>query len=190
MDFLGNITTLSEVPAQDLSGVDASYQTAAPKAGETVVVLHTNMGDIKMRFFAEAAPAAANNFVALAKAGKFDNTIFHRVIRGFMIQGGDYTLFNGYGGESIYKEEFGLETTEYLSNVRGSVAMANRGPGTNGSQFYINQVNNAYLDGSYTVFAQVYEGMDVVDKIASVDTNYNDKPLSDVVINSAEVSAY
>ena len=78
----------------------------------------------------------------------------------------------------------------YLTNIEGSVAMANRGPGTNGSQFYINQINNNYLDGNYTVFGQVYEGMDVVNAIASVKTGANDKPLKDVILESAELHEY
>ena len=190
MASFGTYKNISEVPAGDTSKLDASYQSSAPKAGDTVAVIHTSMGDIKMRFFPEAAPLAVNNFIALAEDGRYDGTIFHRVINGFMIQGGDYTNFNGTGGESIYGEEFGLEVSRYLSNITGSVAMANRGPGTNGSQFYINQVNNTYLDGGYTVFGQVYEGMDVVNAIASVDTDYRDKPLTDVKIISAEVMKY
>ena len=187
MDSIKFYKTISEVPAGDASKLNASYQSAAPQTGDIIAVLKTSMGDIKLRFFPEAAPIAVNNFIALAMDGRYDGTIFHRVISGFMIQGGDYTEFNGYGGESIYGEDFDLEISEYLSNIPGSVAMANRGPGTNGSQFYINQVSNTYLDGSYTVFAQVYEGMDVVNAIASVDTNYNDKPLTDVRLNSVEI---
>lgn len=190
MDSVKLYKTISEVPAPDASKLNREYQSSSPEAGDIVAVLHTSMGDIKLRFFPEAAPVAVNNFIALAADGKYDGTIFHRVISGFMIQGGDYTNFNGTGGESVYGEEFDLEVTEYLSNIPGSVAMANRGPGTNGSQFYINQVNNGYLDGSYTVFGQVYEGMDVVNAIASVDTNFRDKPLNDVLITSAEVRKY
>ena len=133
---------------------------------------------------------AVTSFKALAKAGRYDKTIFHRVIKNFMIQGGDYTKFNGTGGQSAFGEEFDLEISDYLRNTAGSVAMANRGPGTNGSQFYINQVDNGYLDGNYTVFAQVYEGMDVVNDIAGVKTDYNDKPVSDVILESVELHKY
>ncbi|MBQ3264744.1 MAG: peptidylprolyl isomerase [Ruminococcus sp.] len=190
MVLSGSYTNIKDVPAPDLSAVDAEYQHKDPAAGETVATLHTSFGDISIRFFPEAAPVAVNNFIALAKAEKFNDTIFHRVIGSFMIQGGDYTEFNGYGGESIYGDEFDLEVTEYLSNIEGSVAMANRGPGTNGSQFYINQVDNTYLDGKYTVFAQVFDGMDVVNDIAQVDTDRYDKPLNDVVLESVEVYEY
>ena len=190
MVLSGSYTKISEVPKADLSKVDASYQNAEVKSGDVIAVMHTSMGDIKMRFFPEAAPLAVNNFIALAKAGKYNNTIFHRVINNFMIQGGDYTNFNGTGGASVYGEEFALETSPNLHNSVGAVAMANRGPDTNGSQFYINQVNNNYLDGSYTVFAQVFEGMDIVNKIAVVDTDYSDKPLTDVTLTGIEITEY
>ena len=190
MELMGSYTNISDVPAADLSGLDAEYQHKEPVTGETVATLHTNYGDISMKFFPEAAPLAVNSFIALAKADRFNDTIFHRVIENFMIQGGDYTDFNGTGGESIYGDEFDLEVTEYLSNIEGAVAMANRGPGTNGSQFYINQVDNTYLDGKYTVFAQVFDGMDVVNDIAQVKTSYGDKPVNDVVLESVEIYEY
>ena len=186
----GSYTEIKDVPAADLSAVDAEYQHKEPVKGENVATLHTNYGDISIRFFPEAAPLAVNSFIALAKADKYNDTIFHRVINGFMIQGGDYTNFNGTGGESIYGDEFDLEISEYLSNIEGSVAMANRGPGTNGSQFYINQVDNTYLDGKYTVFAQVFDGMDVVNDIAQVETDYHDKPVNDVILESVEIYEY
>lgn len=172
--------------------VDDDYAIREPESGETVAILHTNMGDIKMRFLDEIAPLATNSFIALAEAGRYDNTIFHRVINDFMIQGGDYTNFNGTGGASAYGTEFPNEVSEYASNIRGSVAMANAGADTNGSQFYINQCHedNTYLDGSYTVFGWVYEGMDVVDAIAAVATDYSDKPLEDVVLEYVEVTEY
>ncbi len=190
MVLSGGYTDVSEVPKANPAAADAEYQHKDPVKGEIVATLHTNFGDISMRFFPEVAPLAVNNFIALAKAGRYEDTIFHRVINGFMIQGGDYTNFNGTGGESIYGDEFDLEIAEHLSNIEGSVAMANRGPGTNGSQFYINQVNNTYLDGGYTVFAQVFDGMDVVNDIAQVDTDMRDKPVSDVVLESIEVYPY
>ena len=190
MVLSGGYTDVNEVPKANPEAADAEYQHKDPVKGDTVATLHTNYGDISVRFFPEVAPLAVNNFIALAKAGRYEDTIFHRVINGFMIQGGDYTNFNGTGGESIYGDEFDLEISDHLSNIEGSVAMANRGPGTNGSQFYINQVNNTYLDGGYTVFAQVFDGMDVVNDIAQVDTDMRDKPVSDVVLESIEVYLY
>ena len=177
--------------AEDVT-VEDDYATREPEKGETVAVIHTNYGDISMRFLDKIAPLATNNFIALAENGRFDQTIFHRVISDFMIQGGDYTNFNGTGGASAYGTEFDNEVSEYASNVRGSVAMANAGPDTNGSQFYINQCpnDNTYLDGSYTVFGWVYEGMDVVDAIASVSTDSSDKPLDDVIIEYVEILEY
>ncbi|MBQ9471596.1 MAG: peptidylprolyl isomerase [Ruminococcus sp.] len=179
--------SIKDVPKQNLDAANAEYQTKAPEKGEEVATLHTNYGDISFKFFPEVAPMAVTSFKALAKAGRYDNTIFHRVIKNFMIQGGDYTKFNGTGGQSAFGEEFDLEISDYLRNTAGSVAMANRGPGTNGSQFYINQVDNGYLDGNYTVFAQVYEGMDVVNDIAAVKTDSSDKPVSDVILESVEL---
>ena len=169
--------------------VDDEYSAREPEKGETVAIIHTSMGDIKMRFLDEIAPLATNSFIALANEGRYDNTIFHRVINNFMIPCGDYTNFNGTGGASAYGVEFPNEVSEYASNIRGAVAMANAGPDTNGSQFYINQVDNFYLDGGYTVFGWVYEGMDVVDEIASVPTS-SDRPLEDVVIESVEIEEY
>ena len=190
MVLQGKYTKIADIPVADKARADENYQSAQVKKGDVVAILHTSEGDISMRFFAEVAPIAVNNFIALSKAGKYDNTIFHRVINNFMIQGGDYTKGNGTGGESIYGKEFALEPVDNVSNIAGSVAMANRGPGTNGSQFYINQVDNQYLDGNYTVFGQVYDGMDVVNKIASVQTDYNDKPVNDVTLNSVEITKY
>ena len=167
MVLSGSITNLSDVPAADLSKIDTDYQTAAPKSGDVV-----------------------NNFIALAKAGKYDNTIFHRVIKDFMIQGGDFTNFNGTGGESIYGETFGYEISDYVLNIPGAVAMAHSAmPDSNGSQFYINQANNNWLDGDYTVFGQVYEGMEVVDEIANVAV-VGEAPAEKVTLDSVEITTY
>ena len=184
------LMSIKDVPAQNLDAADAEYQFKEPQKGEEVATLHTNYGDISIKFFPEVAPKAVTSFKELAKAGRYDDTIFHRVISNFMIQGGDYTKFNGTGGESAFGEEFDLEISDYLRNIEGSVAMANRGPGTNGSQFYINQVENGHLDGNYTVFAQVFDGMDVVNDIAQVETDYNDKPVNDVILESVELYKY
>ena len=115
------------------------YQLEMPKEGEEIAILHTSMGDITWRFFPENAPKAVENFIALAKDGKYNNTIFHRVINNFMIQGGDYENHNGTGGTSSYGAAFEDEFCDTLYNIRGSVAMANSGPNTNGAQFFINQ---------------------------------------------------
>ena len=118
---------------------DYAYQLAAPAVGETVAIMHTNMGDISIRFFPEAAPKAVENFLTHARNGYYDGLIFHRVIEDFMIQGGD-PKGTGAGGESIWGSAFEDEFDKKLHNLRGSLAMANSGVNTNGSQFFINQI--------------------------------------------------
>lgn len=156
------------------------------KVDATSATIHTNMGDITVELYPEEAPKAVENFVTHAKDGYYDGIIFHRVIQNFMIQGGDPTG-TGRGGESIWKKPFEDEFSKNRSNVRGAISMANAGPNTNGSQFFIVQRDSTYLDGVHTVFGKVTEGMDVVDKIASVPTDLMDKPLNDVVIESITV---
>ena len=193
------------------------YQLDEVKSGDTVAVMHTNMGDIRLKFFPKEAPKAVENFLTHAKNGYYDGTVFHRVINDFMIQGGDPTA-TGMGGESVWGENFEDEFDPALHNLRGALCMANAGPGTNGSQFFIVQAKivpenmlsqmqglsdrgfsedivSAYaqfggtpwLDFRHTVFGQVIDGMDTVDKIAKTPVGPNDKPVSDVVINSIEV---
>ena len=175
--------------------------------------IKTNMGDIKLALFKDQAPKTVDNFIGLSKEGKYDNVIFHRVINGFMIQGGDPTG-TGMGGESIYGKSFEDEFSNELFNIRGALSMANAGPNTNGSQFCIGQAKNIpdemfdqmkeagypeeiieaykeggtpWLDHRHTVFGQVISGMDVVDKIAAVETTFGDKPKDDVVIVGVEI---
>ena len=190
------LLNIDDVPAANLDAADADYQLKEPEKGDTIAILHTNFGDITFKFFPEVAPKAVNSFIALAKAGRYDNTIFHRITttaqNGLaVVQGGDYTNFNGTGGGSAYGVEFGLEVSDYLRNIEGSVAMARRDdPESNGSQFYINSAENGFLDGKYTVFAQVIDGMDVVNEIAKVETDYASKPLEDVIITGIEIKTY
>lgn len=170
-------------------------QTAYPENGDTVAVFHTNYGDFAMSFFEEDAPKGCENFITLAKGGKYDGSIFHRVIENFMIQGGDYTNGDGTGGESCWGEEFDLECVDYLKNIRGAVSYANRGPGTNGSQFFVNSADNNYLDGSYTVFGQVFAGMEVVDLISQCNKQMGSdgamsKPIDTIELQSVEVTEY
>lgn len=236
---------------------EAGYQLDMPSEGEEVAIMHTSMGDICMRFFPEAAPKTVENFITHAKDGYYDNLTFHRVINGFMIQGGDPNG-DGTGGESIYGEKFEDEFSNKLFNLRGSVAMANSGADTNGSQFFINQAKpeqfsgwtnleaqwkevhqyisnyiadgqldtlvtqfnyiyaldtdiipddvkklyeenggNPTLDGAFNavdrghaVFAQVYDGMDIVDKISAVEVDGSSKPTEDVIIKSIDIVNY
>lgn len=240
------------------------FQLEMPAVGERIAILHTNKGDISLRLFPEAAPKAVENFIALAESRYYEGVTFHRVIDDFMIQTGDPTG-TGSGGESFDGEPFEDEFDEKLLNLRGAVAMANRGVDTNTSQFFINQSpadefpgrdyytrtryeneyfyllqsqgqsfatqypdidtyieqyyggmnpdpekvpdevwelygktgGNISLDGAWrqdgkghTVFAQVFAGMEVVDAIAAVETDDDDKPVEDVVITRVEITTY
>jgi peptidyl-prolyl cis-trans isomerase B (cyclophilin B) len=182
-------------------------------SNEALVIMNTSMGSIKIKLFPELAPKTVENFLTHAENGYYNGIIFHRVIEDFMIQGGDPTG-TGMGGESIYGQEFEDEFSMNLFNFRGALSMANAGPNTNGSQFFIVQASDApasaeelksrgwpeeiaeayvkmggtpHLDQKHTVFGQVIDGMDVVDKIAAVDKGANDKPLEDVTIDSIEI---
>ena len=187
-------------------------QLEMPSKGEKIAVMKTNMGDIKIRLFPEIAPKAVENFISHSQDGYYDGLIFHRVIKDFMIQGGDPTG-TGRGGESIYGRSFEDEFDLSARNYRGALSMANAGPNTNGSQFFIVQAKNVdeglisqmveladkgfpqevtenykkvggtpWLDFKHTVFGQVFEGMDVVDAIAGVKVGPQDKPVDDVII--------
>lgn len=182
-------------------------------ANEALVVMNTTMGPIKIKLFPEKAPKTVENFLTHAENGYYDGIIFHRVIPEFMIQGGDPNG-TGMGGESIYGGSFQDEFTMDLFNLRGALSMANSGPNTNGSQFFIVQANNAngsakqltdggwpeeiaqayekmggtpHLDQKHTVFGQVIEGMDVVDKIANAKADRSDKPVEEISIESIEI---
>jgi peptidylprolyl isomerase len=147
-----------------------------------IAVLETNMGTIKIELYSDM-PVTAGNFEKLVGKGFYNGVIFHRIIDGFMLQGGDPTG-TGMGGPGYkIKDEF----TNHNRNDRGTISMANSGPNTGGSQFFINLVNNNFLDTKHPVFGKVVEGMDVVDKIAKVRTNSEDRPLSDVKIVKAYI---
>lgn len=195
----------------------SNMQLEPIKSGDTVAVLSTNMGDITIKLFPEKAPKTVENFTTHIKNGYYDGIVFHRVINDFMIQGGDPTA-TGCGGESIWGNSFEDEFDEDLRNYRGALSMANAGPNTNGSQFFIVQAKTVdeglieqmkdladrgypmeatenyakiggtpHLDFRHTVFGQVTDGMDTVDKIAAVKVGMGDKPIVDVVIESAKV---
>lgn len=181
-----------------------------------LVTVHTNLGDFTLELFPELAPKTVENFVTHAKNGYYNGVIFHRVIEDFMIQGGDPTG-TGMGGESIYGRTFEDEFSREAFNLYGTLSMANAGPNTNGSQFFIvtaKQVpaqmlkqlkdggwpeeiveeyakvgGTPWLDHRHTVFGRVVEGMDVVLKIEGVKRNAQDRPLEDVVIESMDVKA-
>ncbi len=153
------------------------------------VTLKTNMGDIDIKMY-DDMPITAGNFVKLVKEGFYDGLTFHRVIADFMIQGGCPNGTGTGGPGYTIKDEF----VKGHSNKRGTISMANAGPNTGGSQFFINLVDNGYLDWdnrstpyAHPVFGKVVKGMEVVDAIAAVETNRNDKPLHDVTIVQATV---
>jgi cyclophilin family peptidyl-prolyl cis-trans isomerase len=165
-------------------------QTASPEAGDQIAVIETNMGIIKIRLFPTKVPKTVENFVGLIEKEYYNGIIFHRVIPDFMIQGGDPTG-TGTGGESLWGGKFEDEFHPDLKNIRGALSMANAGPNTNGSQFFIVQAEaTPWLDGLHSVFGQVFEGMDVVDAIAKVDRDGRDKPLEDVVMEKVTVEVY
>jgi peptidyl-prolyl cis-trans isomerase B (cyclophilin B) len=145
--------------------------------------LHTNHGAIAVELFDEDAPKTVENFVKLARDGFYDGVVFHRVIPDFMIQGGDPTGTGTGGPGYTFEDEFNDHKVE-----RGALAMANAGPNTNGSQFFIVTTQAApWLDGKHTVFGRVTEGMDAVDSISGVDTDANDKPREAVTIERVEL---
>jgi len=163
-----------------------TYQMQWFKEGDVWVIMTTTNWKIEIKLFPKDAPKAVNNFLALSKKGYYDGVIFHRVIKDFMIQWGD-PEWTGMWWKSIYGSEFEDEFSSNLSNIRGSLSMANAGANTNWSQFFINQKDNNFLDNKHTVFGQVVSWMDNVDKIASVKTDSNDKPKKDIKIIKMEV---
>ncbi|MEK3887708.1 peptidylprolyl isomerase [Bacillus sp. FSL K6-3431] len=214
-------STEEKTEANEKEGdVDMTEQVSYPQLSnevadnEKLVQMNTNMGSIKIKLFPEQAPKTVENFVTHAKDGYYNGIIFHRVIEDFMIQGGDPTG-TGAGGESIYGESFEDEFSRQLFNINGALSMANAGPGTNGSQFFIVQNSQVdprmeksmekagfpkeiiaaymekggtpHLDFKHTVFGQVVEGMDVVNNIAKVKKGGADKPVEDVVIESIDI---
>ncbi len=151
----------------------------------TKVMIETNKGKIILELYTGTMPITAGNFVKLVEQGFYNGVIFHRIIPGFMIQGGDPTG-TGMGGPG-YKIKDEFTGTNLDKNNRGTISMANAGPNTGGSQFFINLVDNNFLDGRHPVFGKVIEGIEVVDAISNVETDSQDRPLEDVVIIGAKV---
>ena len=151
----------------------------------TRVKLETNYGDILINLYSDM-PITTENFVNLAKSGIYDGVIFHRIIDGFMIQGGDPTG-TGYGDPKIPNIQDEFSHTGGNKNNRGTISMANAGPNTGSSQFFINLVDNNFLDSKHPAFGKVVEGMDVVDKIAKVKIDENDRPLKEVKIIKSQI---
>lgn len=192
----------------------SNYPQLNLEESKVTAIIKTNRGEIKVALFPEKAPKTVKNFIELSKKGYYDGVIFHRVIPDFMVQGGDPTG-TGMGGESIYGEKFEDEFSKDVFNLRGALSMANAGPNTNGSQFFIVQNQNVpanmmdqlegagfpteiieayknggtpWLDFRHTVFGHVMEGMEVVDEMASVQRDPQDRPLYDITIDGIEIN--
>lgn len=212
---------------QNTEATKVGFQLEQPQKDEEIAIFKTNMGNFKVRFFPEEAPKAVESFKKHAENNYYNNQTFHRIIADFMIQSGD-PKGNGTGGESIWEKPFEDEFSPNLFNITGALSMANAGPNTNGSQFFINnqspdkfmgwekiknngsvdmkkitdEIKNLYiknggnptLDGWYsitgrghTVFGQIFEGMDTINKISLVKTDENDKPVNPVIIEKITI---
>ena len=192
----------------------SQYPQLNLEESKVTALIKTNRGNITVALFPEKAPKTVKNFIELSKKGYYDGVIFHRVIPDFMVQGGDPTG-TGMGGESIYGAKFEDEFSKDLFNLRGALSMANAGPNTNGSQFFIVQNKNVpanmlgqlegagfpeevieayknggtpWLDFRHTVFGHVIEGMDVVDEMSSVKRDSQDRPQYDITIDGIEIT--
>jgi cyclophilin family peptidyl-prolyl cis-trans isomerase len=153
----------------------------------SVAVIKTNMGTIEIELFAKETPKTVENFTGLANKGYYTGVIFHRVIDGFMIQGGDPTG-TGRGGESFWGKKFNDEIVkELVFDKEGLLAMANAGPNTNGSQFFITLAPTTWLNGNHTIFGKVIKGMEVVKAIGKVEKGPQDRPLKDVLMESVTI---
>lgn len=170
----------ARLEAEALAKHALSNQIAMPKTGDKIAVIETGFGTIKMKLFTEQVPEMSKNFEELANAGNYDGAPFHRVVKDFMIQTGDFTNQNGTGGHSYKGEGTRLpdEIVGELVHAYGTVSMANSGPNTNGSQFFIvtNKQGTPFLDGGYTIFGQVFEGMDVAVKIQDLQVPGTEQP--------------
>lgn len=145
------------------------------------VDVNNNRGRILISLNNKVTPKTSKNFSVLCEKKAYVNSPFHRVIKDFMIQGGDFTNYDGTGGISIYGNTFRDENF-HLKNVRGTISMANSGPNTNGSQFFISTKDNDFLDDKHVVFGKVIKGMDLVDYMETVETDNNDRPLNEIKI--------
>lgn len=184
-------STDSDVNGTSTATTTQTTTNTTDNMSKSTAVFKTNKGTIEIELFTEDTPKTTENFIKLANSGYYNGTKFHRVIDGFMIQGGDPLTKDdskqaqwGTGGPGY---TFADEFVSSLSNVPGTISMANAGPGTNGSQFFINVAPNTFLDGKHSVFGKVVAGMDVVTAISKVETVPGDRPLSAVIIESVEI---
>lgn len=186
-----NMNTLSQTNTNSMKAC-ATDQLALPKKGEEIVTITTSMGVIKAKFFSCDTPKTVANFIGLAKKGYYDGIIFHRVIEDFMIQGGD-PKGEGIGGDTFDGKPLMDEVAPAIKHLYGTLSMAKTAaPNSASSQFFIvqNHEGTSFLNGGYTAFGQVFEGFDVVDKIAKVKKDARDKPLTAVKMEKVEISTY
>lgn len=188
VDDLTDPDNIQDIPSMAYATLEGQQDLASDY---NAAILHTNLGDITVTLYADASPKTVNNFLNLAQAGEYNGTKFHRVIKDFMIQGGDplskddaKQAFWGTGGPDYrFEDEFNDKPL-----VRGSLAMANAGPNTNGSQFFIvTAAATPWLDGKHTNFGYVYDGMNVVDQVENAQTAPGDRPLENIVVESIEL---
>lgn len=191
-----NNSVADQQVAKDDPITNLKMQLSNPKKGEEIAVLSTSMGDVKVKLFPEIAPETVKNFEELIKQDKYKNVPIHRVINDFMIQMGDFENGNGTGGYSYMGPGTTIkdEPSTKLKHIYGALSMAKtQMPNSGGSQFFIVQNKDGahHLDGIHTVFGQVMEGMDIVEKIAKAKTNpMNDRPVSDIFLKSVSLSTY
>lgn len=192
--ILGRALLFSMVLCLMPVGVCAQEDSTTTSEEETVVsseevraIIETNLGTITLRLYADKTPKTVENFVGLAEKGYYEGVVFHRIIPQFMMQGGDPTG-TGMGGRSIWGEPFEDEIVEDLVfDRRGQVAMANAGPGTNGSQFFITFAPTSWLTGKHTIFGEVIDGEEVLDAIEKAPIGPRDKPIDDIVMQKVTI---
>jgi peptidyl-prolyl cis-trans isomerase B (cyclophilin B) len=184
-----DINTETNLTTNNENIMNNSIQTQGLQEGDIAAVMKTTNGTITLKLFTNLVPKTTTNFIALAKKGYYNDVIFHRVIKWFMIQWGD-PEGTWMGWESIYGEKFDDEFTPELTNIKYSISMANAWANTNWSQFFINEANNNFLDNKHSVFGQVVDWTGTVDKIEKVKTDTNDKPEKEVKIISIDIKEY
>lgn len=187
--LLTNFAFLNPIQSLEVQKVEhkQSLEVEQTNLKSPIVIFETNLGIIELQLFPNIAPKACKNFLGLVKDQKYDGTIFHRVIKEFMIQGGD-PKGNGTGGESIWGKSFEDEVTpEKTFNKKGLLAMANSGPNSNGSQFFITTKDTHWLDMKHTIFGEVVSGYETVEKIEKSKTDRADRPLEEIKIIKASL---
>ncbi|MDR2199687.1 MAG: peptidylprolyl isomerase [Deltaproteobacteria bacterium] len=177
---------LAAQEARDQAGKGGAPGEGAPAGKRPLALFQTSKGNFEVELFSDLAPKTVDNFVSLANKKYYDGTIFHRVISDFMIQGGDPTGTGTGGPGYVIKDEFGAGLSH---DAAGTLSMANAGPDTGGSQFFITLVPTKWLDGKHAVFGKVVKGMDVVQAIGAVKTNQSDRPLEEVRIISLAIKS-